>query len=258
MAGPRKKKTRAQPSLTSDRVRDEALRLIEAEGLEAFSTRKLGRALGVEAMAIYWYYPSKDALLDAVVETLVAKLGGPSAPRDPARAAEARPAPSEQEPADFIDALRRLAHAYRGLAHAYPNAFPLLASRRFATEGTYRFLEELFTLAERHGLDARTTARFYRLVASYCSGVALNELAGIRDVESGRDAKEALSKLPRLASVFAWLAPEHHEDVFSFGLELLLSALREHAARPSPARVAAAAKPAKPASKTPAASKART
>ncbi|MBX3203250.1 MAG: TetR/AcrR family transcriptional regulator C-terminal domain-containing protein [Labilithrix sp.] len=238
MAGSRKKKTRAQPSLTSERIRDEALRLIEAEGLEAFSTRKLGRALGVEAMAIYWYYPSKDALLDAVVETLVAKLGG-------AAADDAAPRADVESPADFIDALRTLAHAYRGLAHAYPNAFPLLASRRFATEGTYRFLNDLFTLAEQHGLDARTTARFYRLVASYCSGVALNELAGLRDLEAGRDGKEAIGRLPQLASVFAWLAPEHHEDVFSFGLELLLSALREHAARPPPASPTATARPAR-------------
>ncbi len=215
MAGARKKKTRAQPNLTAERVRDEALRLIEAEGLDAFSTRKLGRALGVEAMAIYWYYPSKEALLDAVVETLVGKLK--------------RPANDVDRPTDFIDALRELAHAYRALAHAYPCAFPLLATRRFATEGTYRFLDELFTLAEHYGLDARTTARFYRLVASYCSGVALDELAGVRELETRHDAEESRAALPRLAAVWEWLAPEHYEDVFSFGLELLLAALRRHA-----------------------------
>ena len=218
MAGPRKKKTRAQPNLTAERVRDEALRLIEAEGLEGFSTRKLGRALGVEAMAIYWYYPSKEALLDAVVEALIAKLGS-AAPDD------------REPPADFIDALRKLAHAYRGLAHAYPSAFQLLATRRFATEGTYRFLDDLFTLAEHYGLDARTTARFYRIVASYCSGIALDELAGVRELETRHDAGESRAALPRLASVWAWLSPEHYEDVFSFGLELLLSAVREHASR---------------------------
>ena len=234
MAGARKKKTRAQPHLTSERIRDEAIRLIEAEGLEAFSTRKLGRALGVEAMAIYWYYPSKDALLDAVVETLVSKLGGPAKERDQAGPrASRRPGAkaSEQPPGDFIDALRKLAHAYRALAHAYPNAFPLLATRRFATEGAHRFLDDLFMLAEQHGFDARTTARFYRLVASYCSGIALDELAGIREVETRHDASEARAAHPRLASVFEWLAPQHYEDVFSFGLELLLSALREQASR---------------------------
>ncbi|MDF2696338.1 MAG: Transcriptional regulator, TetR family [Labilithrix sp.] len=214
MAGARKKKTRAQPNLTAERVRNEALRLIESEGLEGFSTRKLGRALGVEAMAIYWYYPSKDALLDDVVETLIAKLGE-----------------NESQPKDFIDALRKLAHAYRALAHAYPEAFPLLATRRFATEGTYRFLNDLFALAEAHGLDARTTARFYRVVASYCSGIALDELAGIREAETRGNASDARAALPRLAAVWKWLAPEHYEDVFSFGLELLLSALSNDAAR---------------------------
>jgi len=227
MPGARKKKTRAQPNLTAERVRDEALRLIEAEGLEGFSTRKLGRALGVEAMAIYWYYPSKEALLDAVVEMLVGKLETPAKGAAP--------------PVDFIDALRTLAHAYRALAHAYPSAFQLLATRRFATEGTYRFLNGLFTLAEQFGLDERTTARFYRIVASYCSGIALDELAGIRELETRHDAHESRAALPRLAAVWEWLAPEHYEDVFSFGLELLLSALREHATSGMPRTPAPAA-----------------
>jgi AcrR family transcriptional regulator len=215
MAGARRKRTRAQPNLTSERIREEALKLIEAEGLDAFSTRKLGRALGVEAMAIYWYYPSKDALLDAVVERLVGTLDAPSA-----------------QPRDFVDALRRLAHAYRGLAHAYPNAFPLLATRRFATEGTHRFLDDIFGLAEHHGLDARTTARYYRLVASFCNGVALDELAGIKELETRHDAKETRSRLPRLARVFDYLAPEHYEDLFTFGLDVLLRSVAEHAKKP--------------------------
>src|SRR5690606_34084459 len=133
MAGARRKKTRSQPHLTSERVRDEALRLIEAEGLEGFSTRKLGRALGVEAMAIYWYYPSKEALLDAVVDLLVSKLEPPAPPegeREEEEAASRHAATESADipqaegraaPQDFIDALRRLAHSYRALAHAYPN-----------------------------------------------------------------------------------------------------------------------------------------
>lgn len=217
----RKKKTRAQPNLTRERVRDEALTLIEAEGLEEFSTRKLGRALGVEAMAIYWYFPSKDALLDAVVETLVGKLED-----RPSSSAHAAP------PADFIEALRRVAYAYRRLAHAYPNAFPLLATRRFASEGAYRFLDSLFALAEAHGLDAKTTARFYRLVAAYCNGIALDELAGIRERDERPDTLAARSQVPRLAKVFAWLGPDRYDDVFSFGLELLLKSLRDQIGTP--------------------------
>lgn len=229
MPGARKKKARSQPNLSPERIRDEALRLIEAEGLEGFSTRKLGRALGVEAMAIYWYYPSKDALLDAVVDLLVSKLESPTLLGD-ARGALA-------EPKDFIDALRRLAHTYRALAHTYPNAFPLLATRRFATPDTYRFLDRLFALAEEHGIDARTSARFYRAVACYCNGIALDELAALRELESRQEVAEARSSLPRIAAVFEWLTPEHADDAFAFGLELLLGALRERA---TPAKTRAA------------------
>ncbi len=222
MAAKRKKGT--QPNLSAERVRTTALRLIEADGLDEFSTRKLGRALGVEAMAIYWYYPSKEALLDAVVDLLFSKLDA---------------ALPDDENADWIEALRRLAHGYRALAHQYPNAFPLLTTRRFATEGTYAFLEQLFTLARKQGLDDRTTARWYRLVSSYCSGVALNELAGRREVELARtEVEELRARFPRLASVFAWLAPEHFDDVFVFGLEVLLEALAEDAQRRNAAAAA--------------------
>ena len=210
------KRTSAGGGLTAERIRDEALRLIDAEGLEAFSTRRLGAALGCEAMAIYWYYPSKDALLDAVVEALISRLPV-----------------EEATPGDWIDAFRKLAHGYRRLAHQHPNAFALLATRRFATEGTYRFLDGLFELARHGGLDDRQTARFYRLVSSYCSGVALNELAALGDAkraaasaEVAAEAKAAREAFPTLASVSSWLEPEHFDEVFDFGLELLLDALQ--------------------------------
>lgn len=224
MASRRKKGT--QPTLSAERIRDVALELIEADGLDEFSTRKLGRALGVEAMAIYWYYPSKEALLDAVVENLIGRIDGPL---DPVPAPNA--AAADKRESDWIAALRRLAHAYRGIALDYPNAFPLLATRRFATEATYGFLENLFTLARAHGLDAHTTARWYRLVSSYCSGVTLNELAGRRAEalaatrEPPLDEAAFQAKFPELAAVSGWLSSKHFDDVFEFGLEVLLGAL---------------------------------
>src|SRR5438270_13452224 len=102
---PPKRKARST-GLTAERIREQALRLIDTDGLEAFSTRKLGAALGCEAMAIYWYYPSKEALLDAIVDELMTRLG--TAPADGY---------------DWLDALRKLAHGYRKLAHKHPNAF---------------------------------------------------------------------------------------------------------------------------------------
>jgi AcrR family transcriptional regulator len=204
----RKRRRGREPvGLTHEAVRREALRVIDREGLEEFSTRKLGRALGCEAMAIYWYYPSKEALLDAVVDLLVSGI-----------------APSLSGPErDWVEALRRIAHAYRGLAHAHPRAFPLLATRRFATPGTYAFLEQLFEMGHAQGLPDRTIARFFRAVAGYCSGVALDELAGSR--ATGDDDGDDASAFPRVAAVTRWLEPRYDEETFDFGLEILLDAL---------------------------------
>lgn len=187
--------------LTHEKIRKGALDLIDEEGLESFSTRKLGARLGCEAMAIYWYYPSKDALLDAVVDELMSRIGR-----------------IERAEKDWVEALRQVARAYRGLARKHPNAFPLIATRRFTTESTHAFLERLFELAHTQGVDDRTTARFFRAVSAYCSGIALNELAARR---APNDAK-ARAAFPRLGAVSKWLEPEHFDDLFEFGLDVLL------------------------------------
>ena len=203
------KRAHKAPELSNERIRAAALQLIDDDGLDEFSTRKLGRVLGCEAMAIYWYYPSKDALLDAVVDMLMAPVAV---------------AVASHKTDDWIGVLRDLAHAYRRIAHDHPNAFPLLATRRFASEGTYAFLDQLFELARRQGIDDRVTARFYRVVSSYCSGFALNELAAPRGPQEPRTT--ALRKrFPRAAAVSMWLEPQHLDEIFSFGLELQLSAL---------------------------------
>jgi AcrR family transcriptional regulator len=56
----------ARQPLSCDRIVDAALRLVDLECLADLSMRRLGGELGVEAMSLYRYFPSKSALLDAV------------------------------------------------------------------------------------------------------------------------------------------------------------------------------------------------
>jgi AcrR family transcriptional regulator len=212
-------KRKPASGLSHHKIVAAALRLIDRDGLDEFSTRKLGRALRCEAMTIYWYYPSKDALLDAVVEKLVVPIG----------------LAAGEEPADWVDALRRVAHAYRRIAHEHPQAFPLLAARRFASEGTYAFLEQLFAFARRHGIPDRTAARFYRVVSSYCNGFGMNELAARRD-EIDPSITKLRARFEHVDAVFAWLDPKYADENFEFGLELVLEALARTV--PAPGRAA--------------------
>jgi len=206
------KPSREPTGLSHETIRTAALALIDRDGLAELSTRKLGRELGCEAMAIYWYYASKELLLDAVVDKLMEQVG----------------ALVGADATDWVGALRAVALAYRQLAHDHPKAFPLLATRRFASEGTYAFLERLFELARRQGIDDRTSARFYRVVSSYCNGFALNELAA----QPGPATAALRKRFARVTAVSAWLEPRYLDEIFHFGLELQLDALaRTTAAR---------------------------
>ena len=60
--------------LTRERIVATALELVDREGPAALSMRRLGAELGVDPMAVYYHVPNKAALLDAIVEAVMAKI----------------------------------------------------------------------------------------------------------------------------------------------------------------------------------------
>lgn len=63
--------------LTKDSVIKAAIRLADTGGLEALSMRKLGRELGVEAMAIYYHFEDKSHLIDGMIDRIHAEIKVP-------------------------------------------------------------------------------------------------------------------------------------------------------------------------------------
>jgi AcrR family transcriptional regulator len=142
-----------------------ALALIDADGVEALSMRRLGKALGRDPMRVYRYASSKEALLDGVVEFVVSELTA-ATPHD----------------GDWTDGLRRTAHAFRALALAHPHVVPLMVTRPPATPlalrplGTVRLVEELLDLLSGAGFDGSGALHAYRLYIGFLYGHVLNEL----------------------------------------------------------------------------------
>lgn len=73
--------TRIEPSpsenrepLSQHRVLHAAVALADREGLSALTMRRLAEELGVEAMSLYYHVANKEALLDGVVEMIVAEI----------------------------------------------------------------------------------------------------------------------------------------------------------------------------------------
>jgi TetR/AcrR family tetracycline transcriptional repressor len=69
----------AKERLSRDAVARAALDLVDAEGLDALTVRRLATGLGVTPMALYWHFKDKDALLDGVAEQLLADVALPPA-----------------------------------------------------------------------------------------------------------------------------------------------------------------------------------
>ena len=100
-----------------------ALELIESEGHDGFSMRKLAASLGCEAMSIYHYFPSKAHLRDALLDRCLAATEMP--PRE----------------LPWLERLRRVAYAYREAALRNPRFFVAIALHRMNTAAGLRFLE---------------------------------------------------------------------------------------------------------------------
>ena len=135
--------------------------------------RRLGQAVGVEAMALYRHVPNKEAILDGIAELLTEEIEIPPAGREP-----------------WQESLRRITRSYRQRAHAHPNAFPLLALRPLATARAITRANAVTEILVEAGFDERAAILAFRTLASYASGFALEEATGAPPQVSARDRDE--------------------------------------------------------------------
>lgn len=109
---------RRERPLTRTELLDAALGIVDSEGLEALTMRRLADAVGVEAMSLYHHVPSKDALLNWTVERMRSEMRLP-----------------EPLPDGWAGVLEAIFVEYRRVLVAHPNMLPL-ATRRTDLAGT--------------------------------------------------------------------------------------------------------------------------
>ncbi|MFJ1763122.1 TetR/AcrR family transcriptional regulator C-terminal domain-containing protein [Amycolatopsis sp. NPDC088138] len=71
-------------SLDRERIIAEAVALLDAEGLDGVTTRKLAARLGVQSPTLYWHLPNKAALVTAIAEAILGEEFGEMSPPGPA------------------------------------------------------------------------------------------------------------------------------------------------------------------------------
>ena len=136
--------------LTRSRVASAALSLIDENGLDALSMRKLGAVLGVEAMSLYNHVDNKDDLLNAVTDLVYAEIFR-----------------SYGKPAgDWREKARHLAASYVHAAEAHPESLPLLIDRPGDTPGGLQLMDRVASIFDGVTDDLRAPALAFSAVSA--------------------------------------------------------------------------------------------
>lgn len=206
--------------LSRELVLTTALALVDTEGLEALTMRRLGQKLGRDPMSLYRYADNRAALLDGVSELVLDELSI---------------CPGE---GDWQSELRRIAHDLRDLALRHPNVVPLLVTRPLSTPlglrplGTLRPLEQILTLLINAGFSPVDALHVYRAYYGYLYGHILNEL---QEYIVDPEENEVLLRLglhrlpakefPRLRALAPALAVYDGKAELDEGITILLTGL---------------------------------
>jgi AcrR family transcriptional regulator len=204
--------------LTRDRIIRTALRIMDQEGLDAVSMRRVGREVGVEAMSLYNHVRDKEDVLDGICELVLSDFRVPEAD-------------------EWTAAARLAAHEYRRLLLAHPTVITLMTGRKrpFTNAESLRAYEFALDVFRSAGLSEEDSVKAFHVFGGFILGFVTMELGlmvgGPDDEEHVRAHQElarlvATADLPRFREALPYFMECDIESQFEFGLDLLIDGLR--------------------------------
>ena len=199
----------AREKLSADMIVETALGMLDSDGLNKFSMRKLAARLNVDPMAIYHHHKNKDALIHAVLEQMVA-----GCPIPPAGSA-------------WQQDLRDLCQGLRNLARQHPGAFAIYETYAQWLPAEHALHEALFAILERAGFAAPTIPKAARLLLAYTEAFAVDEVSGWLELDRDPSYLESLKQgdYPTLTRLKMNAGPTDADADFTFGLDVLINGL---------------------------------
>jgi AcrR family transcriptional regulator len=212
-------KTRSQSRvpLTRQLVLQTALKLADQGGLEALSMRKLGQALGVEAMAVYYHFANKERVLDGIVDLVFGEIDLPAIG------------------ADWKTAMRQRAIALRDALARHRWAIGLMESRTNPGPANLRHHDRVIGCLRAADFDMAMAAHAYSLLDGYIYGFALTKMnlpfdttTDIAEMAESMLEPFPVGEYPNLADFITEHAMKpgyDFADEFEYGLDVILDGL---------------------------------
>jgi len=209
--------------LSRDRVLRAAVAIADSDGLESVTMRRIGEALGAEAMSLYYHVANKHDLFDGIVDVLMAELNE-SVDRD------------DGEPGDWKSAMRQRILTARQIMLRHPWAPRLLESRTTMRPAVVLYHDRLVGLMRSGGFSYDLAHHALHALGSRALGFSqelFDPSAGAGD-QSERMLADLADQLPNLVGMLTEIAHDDPESTlgwcddqaeFEFSLDLILDGL---------------------------------
>jgi len=214
-----------KPRLSKRTVTESALKLADADGLDALTIRKLAEHLGVTPMALYWHFRSKEDLLEGVAEQVWGEI-------------DVHVDPSIPWWAQLQAGLESLLRVLR----AHPSAPQLLLEHEKRNEAALRATEAALEILRSAGFDPQHASEIAR--STLWTGIMLvmseagyhPELSGDERTEFQRRnevffAMLPAARYPRLIECSGPMADCDPDFHFRLGVEMFIAGVRATAER---------------------------
>jgi AcrR family transcriptional regulator len=178
---------RRRDPISRDAIVGTAIRLLDAEGLDALSMRRIADELGTGAATLYWHVGSKDGLLDLVFDTIIGEGEVP----DPV-------------PGQWREQLKQVARAQREVSLRHPYVVRISIGRIPMGPNALRYSERVLAILRAGGLPPGLAVRGSHLLIAVVNGFTLDE-TGVggddREPDAGRTAQAAAMASDYLTSL---------------------------------------------------------
>jgi TetR/AcrR family tetracycline transcriptional repressor len=182
--------------LTLDRILDAAGRLLDADGLEGLSMRRLGAELGAGATSLYWHVRNKDELLDLLVDRVIGEIVADIAPAD-----------------DWRGQMTEAARAARRVLLRHRHVATILGSRPTLGPNAIAALELVIGQLRAAGFGDLSASLGANAVTNWASGFAVFECRDPMGPSATDAEREAY--VAAVAARFAALPPDEYPNTVS-------------------------------------------
>ncbi|MEU8774534.1 TetR/AcrR family transcriptional regulator [Streptomyces sp. NPDC048606] len=171
-----------RPALSREQIVAAAVRLLDAEGLEALSMRRLGTGMGTAATSLYRHVANKDELIELVVDAVHVEVD----------------LPSEGGPEGWREALSRGAHSLRSmvLRHPWVASVPGRVGLAHPGPNQARMSERMLAPARDVGFPPGEAELAVRAVVSYVIGATTGEASRLSPLARGGTSGDGRSPSP--------------------------------------------------------------